>query len=865
MPLDYSKIFKEVLLATTATTLSVGVVSGCSLFSSEKKSTKTASVSKKKKDSEKEKKKDEKKDESKNETTENLNTNDFDEIIDNAKRSSDQNLAGIIENNKTKKKFDDLTDSIATAAINSDRNLASVIDGDKLSNRFSDLNNSIASATNNPSVSDNKDSKNFVFGGNLNINDGVAIADNSMPPAPVNHDKKPPASGDSSNVGDAKSPTGEDGNSGGGNTKPPIGGEGNNGGENTKPPTGGDGNDGGGGTKPPTGGDGNDGGTTKPEKPEKDTVAPVITAKQGVTVHVGDSLNAGDLVEVRDNKDPNPVVMVGAYDTSKAGEIQVTVTATDASGNSSSTTVTVNVVEKEEEKDTEAPVITAKQGVTVHVGDSLNAGDLVEVRDNKDPNPVVMVGAYDTSKAGEIQVTVTATDASGNSSSTTVTVNVVEKEEEKDTEAPVITAKQGVTVHVGDSLNAGDLVEVRDNKDPNPVVMVGAYDTSKAGEIQVTVTATDASGNSSSTTVTVNVVEKEEEKDTEAPVITAKQGVTVHVGDSLNAGDLVEVRDNKDPNPVVMVGAYDTSKAGEIQVTVTATDASGNSSSTTVTVNVVEKEEEKDTEAPVITAKQGVTVHVGDSLNAGDLVEVKDNKDPNPVVTVGAYDTSKAREIQVTVTATDASGNSSRTKVTVNVVEKEEEKDTEAPIITAKQGVTVYVGNKLSPESLVSVKDNKDANPVVTVGAYDTSKPGIISVQVTATDNAGNSSTATVTVKVVEKEEEKDTEAPVITAKQGVTVHVGDKLSPGSLVSVKDNKDSNPVVTVGAYDTSKPGTIAVQVTATYKAGNSSTETVNVVVLEKEKPEQKPEQKTAETTSKEQGNGLLASNSNDVAK
>ncbi|PFN92831.1 adhesin, partial [Bacillus thuringiensis] len=410
MPLDYSKILKKVLLTTTVTTLSVGVVTGCSLFSSEKKNTKTASVSKKKKDSEKEKKKDE----SKNETTENLNTNDFDEIIDNAKRSAEQNLAGIIENNKTKRKFDDLTDSIATAAINSNRNLASVIDGDKSSNRFSDLNNSIVSAINNPSVSDNKDSKNFVFGGDQNISDGVAIADNSIPL--INNDKKPPTSGDTN----------------GGEVKPPTGGEGNNGGS-TKPPTSGDDNDGGGGTKPPTGGDGNDGGTTKPEK---DTVAPVITAKQGITVYVGDSLNAGDLVEVKDNKDPNPVVTMGAYDTSKAGEIQVTVTATDASGNSSSTIVTVNVVEKEEGKDTEAPVITAKQDVTVHVGDSLNAGDLVEVKDNKDPNPVVTVGAYDTSKAGEIQVTVTVTDASGNSSSTAVTVKVIEKEEEKDTEAP---------------------------------------------------------------------------------------------------------------------------------------------------------------------------------------------------------------------------------------------------------------------------------------------------------------------------------------------------------------------------------------------------------------------------------------------
>ncbi|PHC19351.1 adhesin [Bacillus toyonensis] len=672
MPLDYSKIFKKVLLATTATTLSVGVVSGCSLFSSEKKSTKTASVSKKKKDTEKEKKKDE----SKDETTENLNTNDFDEIIDNAKRSSDQNLSGIIENNKTKRKFDDLTDSIATAAINSDRNLASVIDSDKSNNRFSDLNTSIASATKNPSVSDNKDSKNFVFGGDLNINDGVASADNSIPP--INNDKKPPASGDSS---------------GAGGTKPPTSGDGYNGGGDTKPPTGGDGNDGGGGTEPPTGGDGNDGGTTKPEKPEKYTVAPVITAKKGVTVNVGDGLSADDLVEVKDNKDPNPVVTVGAYDTSKAGEIQVTVTATDASGNSSSTTVTVNVVEKEEEKDAEAPIITAKQGVTVHVGDSLNAGDLVEVSDNKDPNPVVTVGDYDTSKAGEIQVTVTATDASGNSSSTTVTVNVVEKEEEKDAEAPVITAKQSVIVHVGDSLNAGDLVEVSDNKDPNPVVTVGAYDTSKAGEIQVTVTATDVSGNSSSTTVTVNVVEKEEEKDTEAPVITAKQSVAVHVGDSLNAGDLVEVKDNKDPNPVVTVGDYDTSKPGTISVQVTATDNGGNSSTATVTVNVVEKEEEKDTEAPVITAKQGVTVHVGDKLSPGSLVSVKDNKDPNPVVTVGAYDTSKPGAISVQVTATDKAGNSSPETVNVVVLEKEKPEQKTAGTTSKEQGNGLLASN----------------------------------------------------------------------------------------------------------------------------------------------------------------------------
>ncbi|PFR98588.1 adhesin, partial [Bacillus cereus] len=73
------------------------------------------------------------------------------------------------------------------------------------------------------------------------------------------------------------------------------------------------------------------------------------------------------------------------------------------------------------------------------------------------------------------------------------------------------------------------------------------------------------------------------------------------MGDSLSVADLVEVTDNKDSNPVVTVGSYDTSKEGDIQVEVTATDASGNSTTVTVSVKVVEK----DTEAPVVTAKQG--------------------------------------------------------------------------------------------------------------------------------------------------------------------------------------------------------------------------------------------------------------------
>ncbi|RGP42370.1 hypothetical protein BTW32_31095, partial [Bacillus thuringiensis] len=101
---------------------------------------------------------------------------------------------------------------------------------------------------------------------------------------------------------------------------------------------------------------------------------------------------------------------------------------------------------------------------------------------------------------------------------------------------------------------------------------------------------------------------------------------------------------------------------------------------------------------------------------------------------------------------------------------------------------------------LVTVTDNKDKNPIISIGSYDTSKPGEISVEVIAADKAGNSASVTVSVKVVDPNADKDTEPPVVTPHNNVTVNVGDSLSAGQLVTVTDNKDKNPTITIGAYD-----------------------------------------------------------------
>ena len=146
-----------------------------------------------------------------------------------------------------------------------------------------------------------------------------------------------------------------------------------------------------------------------------------------------------------------------------------------------------------------------------------------------------------------------------------------------------------------------------------------------------------------------------------------------------------------------------------------AIDQAGNRSSIRVTVTAIDPEADKDREAPVMKPKENIIVPVGHILSAQDIVTVSDNKDANPVVSVGKYDTSKAGEIQVEVIAVDRSGNQASVMVTVKVIDVKENKDTEAPVIKPKENVTVKVGAKLLPQDLVTVQDNQDASPTVTI------------------------------------------------------------------------------------------------------------------------------------------------------
>lgn len=86
-------------------------------------------------------------------------------------------------------------------------------------------------------------------------------------------------------------------------------------------------------------------------------------------------------------------------------------------------------------------------------------------------------------------------------------------------------------------------------------------------------------------------------------------------------------------------------------------------------------------------------------------------------------------------------------KIKVNVI------DDEAPVITAKDKITVYTGTKIDLESYVKITDNYDKDIAINVdGNVDTAKEGTYKVVYSATDKSGNNAEHTIIFTVKKKE-----------------------------------------------------------------------------------------------------------------
>ena len=456
--------------------------------------------------------------------------------------------------------------------------------------------------------------------------------------------------------------------------------------------------------------------------------------------------------------------------------------------------------------------------------------------------------------AGTTTVTWTAMDAAGNTDVCSFTVTVI------DVQKPVINnvpASFQVNNFPGNCLgfaswtaptatdNCGAVTIVPNNPMYNTPTNVPLA----IGPNIITYTATDAAGNTQTASFTITVV------DTQKPTFSFCPGnITVNTGTgATSCGALVlyntpTATDNCNLGLTVQIGnnahsSGSTFPVGPTLVTWTATDGYGNTATCTFTVTVV------DNTKPVISCPGNITQNSDEGLcSAAITITPATATDNCPgTITIGGV-RSDAQLLSapypvgnttITWTATDVNGNTSTCTQTVTVV------DNQAPTIDCPDDVIVNTGagstlctaianfaatatDNCSTPSNINITYSKDPGTAFPVGNTV--------VTVTATDQAGKSSTCSFNVTVV------DNTPPVVTCPSTVTVNNTPNLC-GAFVNYQAATATDNCTPSGAIIiTYSPignffpiGTTQVTATATDANGNQSTCTFNVVVTDNQAP------------------------------
>jgi PKD repeat protein len=340
---------------------------------------------------------------------------------------------------------------------------------------------------------------------------------------------------------------------------------------------------------------------------------------------------------------------------------------------------------------------------------------------------------------GTTTVIVTATDTAGNTASSSFNVIV------RDTTPPIVAAPADITVEATSAGGAvvtftpaaTDLVAT-----PTIVSSPASGSQFSLGTTTVQVTATDAAGNSSQASFNVTVV------DTTAPTLTVPADITVEAISP--AGAIVTfaatATDAVDAQPTFTLSPASGSQfpLGETTVNVTATDDAGNTASGTFKVFVV------DTTGPTIVLPPDQTFEATSA--AGAVVNFSEATTPGETSTI-TYQPANGSQFPlgtttVLVTANDSLGNESTGTFTLTVV------DTTAPTLTLPADITVEATSPIGAIVTFSATatDAVDSDPTIThIPASGSQFPlGVTTVNVSATDDAGNASTGSFTVTVVE-------------------------------------------------------------------------------------------------------------------
>jgi hypothetical protein len=486
------------------------------------------------------------------------------------------------------------------------------------------------------------------------------------------------------------------------------------------------------------------------------------------------------------------------------GETIVTWTAMDAAGLTSTVEQKINVI------DTTKPEIKVSNISMEATSEDNNAADLGNV-EATDLVEIISL-TNDAPPAFPLGVTVitwTATDEAGNSATATQTVTI------EDTTAPSIVAPADITVEAASGTDNSVALILPQATDSVSEVTISndAPAAFPLGETIVTWTATDSSGNASTTTSKIIVV------DTTAPSIVAPADITAEATSSDSNSVVLGDAQTTDLVGVLSVtnDAPDVFPLGQTTVTWTATDEAGNSATATQTVTI------EDTTAPSIVAPADITVEAtskSDNIITLETPQASDNVGVSSI-TNDAPAVFPVGETVVTWTAKDDSENTQTASQMVTVV------DTVPPKFAKIDEVVTEATSADNTSVSLPVPTVSDILDItsLTNDAPDVFSLGQTTVTWIATDEAGNSASATQLVTV------EDTTAPQLVVPQNLVVDAVSLETPVSIgaATANDLTDKSPTITNDAPEIFPLGETVVTWTTFDMFGNSVNQTQIITV------------------------------------
>jgi hypothetical protein len=521
------------------------------------------------------------------------------------------------------------------------------------------------------------------------------------------------------------------------------------------------------------------------------------------------------------------------------GTTQVIYTAYDAQNNPAACSFTVKVTDAQGPEISTCPsdrTMKAEEGCGAVLADlttEAQAGDNCQGQVTITQSP--LAGAR--LGLGTTPVLITATDLAGNITTCTTNVTVADQGKPQITTCPasrhLAAGSESCQTPVPDL--TAEMV-VSDGCDPNPALTQtpSAGTLIGPGDTVITLQATDHAGNVQTCAATLTVEDKT------APSIPPVEDrlLSLDIECAAPAPNLLEglkVLDNCDPAPLITQSpsAGEPLTPGENNVTLTAKDSAGNSSSRTVKITVV------DTTPPQISCPEAtlpLSANGGCQAAIPDLAQLASMTDN----CLGGSITQEPAAGQlvapgphpVTLTATDAAGLTSTCSITVTV-------DTAAPTLACPAAPAPIAANEHGQGAVpdltaVAIVAESCLNATVTQDPPAGTMLGLGEhvVVLTATSEAGLSSTCNVPLKIV------DQTPPSITCPADLTISKDVSFDVNTLPRpvVKDNGDPEPTVTA-ALGTEQPGecpimkTVTVTWTASDRAGNRATCDQRVVITD----------------------------------